>query len=59
MANARARFSHGNRSVALQAKTIFDQTPRLYDIATGNLFGNDYRVRNQLRTYGVEATVKF
>lgn len=59
MANARATFTHGNYSIALWAKNIFDKTTYPYGIATENLFGNDYRVRNQPRTYGVEATMKF
>jgi iron complex outermembrane recepter protein len=59
MANARATFTHGRYSIAGWVKNITDRTTYPYGIATEFLFGNDYRVRNQPRTYGIEATVKF
>ena len=59
MANARATFTHGNYSISAWVKNLTDKTTYPYGIATEFLFGNDYRVRNQPRTYGLEATIKF
>ncbi|MFM6854851.1 MAG: TonB-dependent receptor domain-containing protein, partial [Sphingopyxis sp.] len=59
MANARLTYTHNNLSVAAWVKNLTDRTTYPYGIATEFLFGNDYRVRNQPRTFGVEATIRF
>ena len=59
MANTRMTFTHKNMSVAFWMKNIFDKTTYPYGIATEYLFGNDYRIRNQPRTFGVEVAAKF
>jgi iron complex outermembrane recepter protein len=58
-ANARATFTHKNYAISFWMKNVFDKTSYPYGIATEFLFGNDYRVRNQPRTFGGEVTVKF
>ncbi len=59
LANARATFTHKNYAISFWMKNITNKTTYPYGIATENLFGNDYRVRNQPRTFGGEVTVKF
>lgn len=58
-ANARVTIDRGDLSMAFWMKNIGDKTTYPYAIATEYLFGNDYRVRNQPRTYGVELTARF
>ncbi|MDB5577856.1 MAG: TonB-dependent receptor [Bradyrhizobium sp.] len=57
--NARITFTHGNYSVAAFVKNFTDHVYYPFGIALENLFGNDYRVRAEPRTFGGEVTARF
>ena len=59
IANSRATFTKGQYSVAAWVKNLTDEVYYPFGIAVENLFGNGLRIRNERRTYGVEATVRF
>jgi iron complex outermembrane recepter protein len=57
--NSRLTFATGRYSISGWVKNLTNRTTFPFGIAIENLFGNGYRPRNQPRTFGVEATVKF
>jgi iron complex outermembrane receptor protein len=57
--NARVSYTAGRYSVAAWVKNFTDKTYYPFGIALENLFGNDYRVRSQPRTFGAEVTARF
>ncbi|MFW2828718.1 TonB-dependent receptor [Sphingomonas sp. ID0503] len=57
--NARATATIGQVSISGWVKNLTDTVYYPYGIALENLFGNGYRARNEPRTYGIDATVRF
>ena len=57
--NARVAYTFGNYTLAGYVKNATDKLYYPFGIALENLFGNDYRVRAQPRTFGGELSVRF
>jgi iron complex outermembrane recepter protein len=59
LVNARVAYTVGNYSIAGWVKNATNKLYYPFGIALENLFGNDYRVRGEPRTFGAEVTVKW
>lgn len=57
--NGRVTLTKGRYSLAGYVKNLTDKVYYPFGIAVENLFGNGLRIRNERRTYGVEAMVRF